>query len=223
MGRAVWLERLLGVGASIWTFLAPVVPGTVAAIVIGTASSSVAWLNQFGAFGWLVSGLIAFVLTAVAMALIAKARIWRIEAKARARQIGESSPFDPMARIYEGKRLYLRDLAPVGRKQVIDKKFVDCEIIGPGTAVLGLRSSDHKPFPQMKDSSTFDVDAVEIRSDVISQLAVAFVDCDFDGCKFYHMTLLFTERMNHNLHWITKPATPQLLEDRTEPSRELAE
>lgn len=117
--------------------------------------------------------------------------------------MGDSSPFDPMARVYENKRLYLRDLAPVGRKQVVGKSFINCEIIGPGTAILGLRSSESKPFPVMKDSHTFDVDCIEFDPARQSNLAISFLDCDFAECKFYHMTLLFMSRENDTLNWIT--------------------
>jgi hypothetical protein len=55
----------------------------------------------------------------------------------------------------------------------------------------------------MKSCNTFDVDCIEVDPAIRSQLAVAFMDCDFDGCSFYHMTLLFMTRDNDTLHWIT--------------------
>jgi hypothetical protein len=86
-----------------------------------------------------IGGILSF---AALRALWSRGKLWSIDVKTRARVLGDSSLFDPMARVYENKRLYLRDLAPLGRKEVIEKKFVGCEIIGPGTAVLGLRSNE---------------------------------------------------------------------------------
>ena len=97
---------------------------------------------------------------------------------------------------------------------MLNKSFINCEIIGPGTAVLGLRSNEAKPFPSFKDCLTFDVDCIEIGA--VSQLAVEFPDCDFDGCRFYHMTLLFLERGNDSLHWITKDSRQAVLPQEAE-------
>lgn len=207
-------DRWFGRAANAYAFSA-LIPSSLVAIVSAYLSTGVHWISQFGAWGWFTSGLSAFVLSSAAFALNARTRLWRIEAKSRERMVGDSSLFDPMARVYENKRLYLRDLAPLGRKKVIGKKFVNCEIIGPGTAVLGLRSGDQLPFPQMKNCATFDVDCIEIDRDVISQLAVAFVDCDFDECHFYSLTLLFLSRENESLHWITPKAAILTLEDKT--------
>lgn len=110
-----------------WT----IAPAGILAAAGAYFSTGVAWISQFGAAGWFASGLVAFVLSAAGFALLAKSKLWRLEAVDRARLRAESSPFDPMAKVYEGKRLYLRDLAPVGRRQVIGKKFIDCEMIGP--------------------------------------------------------------------------------------------
>lgn len=113
-------------------------------------------IEYFAATGLTILGMVAI------WALSARATLWRIETKRAARLEGESSRFDPMAPTYENKRLYLRDLAPLGRRQVVKKKFINCEIIGPGTIMIGLRSSDTLPFPIMKDSHTFDVDCIEV-------------------------------------------------------------
>ena len=115
--KFVQIDRWFSRGAnavSLWA----VVPGLIAA-VSAYLSTGVSWINALGAWGWFMSGLGAFVLSAVAFALLARARLWRLEAKDRARVQGDSSPFDAMAKVYEGKRLYLRDLAPLGRRQVI--------------------------------------------------------------------------------------------------------
>jgi hypothetical protein len=144
--------------------------------------------------------------------VLARAKYLKVETVARERTIGDGSPFDPMARVFENKRLYLRDLAPLGRRAVNGKKFINCEIIGPGTAIIGMRSSETKPWPKMDNCHTDDVDCVQIAPTAQSRLAVSFLDCDFESCNFFQMTLLFYQRQNENLYWITPSADePQLL------------
>jgi hypothetical protein len=205
-----WLSR----AANLFTF-SPLVPSGVLGVIGGALSTGVGWINQAGWWGWFTTGLttflIVFAVWSGSLLMFRRARFLRIETEARERTLGEGSPFDPMARVFENKRLYLRDLAPLGRKQVIAKKFINCEIIGPGTAILGLRSNEQHPFPKMTDCQTYDVDCVEIDAGKVSQLAIAFTDCDFEGCKFYHMTLLFISRENENLGWITKDSRQTLL------------
>lgn len=208
-----WFTRLSN-ALGFWA----VVPPSLVAIVSAYLASTVDWINDYGAWGWFMSGLVAFLLASVSFSLIARTRLWRVEARSRARVLGDSSPFDPMARVYENKRLFLRDLAPLGRRLVIGKTFINCEIIGPGAVVLGLRSDESKPFPVMRNSNTYDVDCIEIDPAQRSSLAVEFYDCDFDGCNFYHMSLLFTGRENDTLHWITKDSRQALLPTREDES-----
>jgi len=183
-------------------FLWPLVPSGLIGVLTGYLSTSVQWISQFGLFGWFATGLLGFLASSAAFAMLSRSRLWRVEARMRERTIGDSSPFDPMAKIYEGKRLYLRDLAPMGRRIVMGKKFVNCELIGPGTAVIGLDTNPAAPST-MRNTRTFDVDCIQIAPNPRSLLAVEFVDCDFEDCSFYHMTLLFFRRENEALHWIT--------------------
>ncbi|AMK22577.1 hypothetical protein [Sphingobium sp. TKS] len=197
------MERLLSVASSLFTFSGSIVPGTILGIVMAYLSQGVGLINQFGAFGWIACGLVTFLLTSMSFALFAKTQLWRVERRHRARLDGEGLDFDPMARVYQNKRLYLRDLAPLGRKRVNGKKFINCEIIGPGTAIIGMNTDPSKRMSVMSDCNTYDVDCIEIDPSSQSNLAIGFWDCDFEGCNFYHMTLLFMGRSNDTLNWIT--------------------
>jgi hypothetical protein len=201
-----WGMRIYGL-ATIWS----VIPPSVAAVLVAYLSTTVHWINELGWFGIIMSGLVGYAIAAFGMAQTAKAKLNRISAEHRGLVQGESGSFDPVAKVYENKRLYLRDLAPAGRRFVLGKTFINCEIIGPGSAVLGLRSSEQKPFPNIRDSGTYDVDCIEIDPSKQSMLAITFPDCDFIGCQFFHMTLLFQQRDNDSLHWITKDCRQALL------------
>ena len=186
------------------------IPAGIVAAMSAYFSQSVGWIAALGPFGWLASGILAFLATSTGMWMLARSRLLRVEARTRERIAGDGSPFDPMERVYRNKRLYLRDLAPLGRKRVKDKKFINCEIIGPGTAIIGLDTDPSNARSIMRDCNTFDVDCIQIDTERVSHLAIGFWDCDFEGCDFYHMTLLFMHRSNETLHWITPAFTPQL-------------
>lgn len=205
-------SRWLSHGANVATF-GSLIPAGVIAVIGGYLSAGVGWIRHFGAFGIFMSALVAFFVSAVAFAVIARTKLWRLEARIRARTIGSSSPFDPMAQVYEGKRLYVRDLAPAGRRFVRNKKFIRCEIIGPATIVLGLRSKDTLPFPDIRNNIfNEDCDFIEIDPKRDPKNAVAFVDCDFDGCTLWSLNLLWLERVNESWNWITKPTNQPKLD-----------
>lgn len=195
---------------------------------ISTVASFIGWLVSVGFFPALLAYSrgaspleygIAAVAGLLAAALIRylwmAARNLRANARIKERLTSDSSPFDPMARVYENKRLFLRDLAPSGRRFVEGRKFVNCEIIGPGSIAIGTRSADSKPWPDFRDNTFYDVDCIEADPDVVSNTAVFFPDCDFDGCSFFHMNLLFFQRLPTAWHWITPDYSqpPLALED----------
>jgi hypothetical protein len=141
------------------------------------------------------------------------ARLMRATALSRERISSDSSPFDPMAHVFEGKRLHLRDLVPPGRRAINSRKFINCEIIGPGSIVVALRGSDGDPWPAFSKNVFWDVDMIQVVSTVTSNNATYFPDCSFEGCSFYNLNLLFYERVGADWHWITPdPAQPRLIE-----------
>ena len=96
---------------------------------------------------------------------------------------------------------------PSGRRKISGKKFINCEIIGPGSVVLNLRSSDARPWPEFRNNTFHDVDMIQIKDGANSNNAIYFWDCDFDGCNFYQMNLLFYRRGANNWNWITPEVT----------------
>lgn len=171
--------------------------------------STGATLLQYGIAA--VAGLIAF---AVFRVCWNGARILKANAIARERLSSESSSFDPMAREFVDKRLFLRDLVPPGRRRLDGRKFLRCEIIGPGNIVVMLRSDETQPWPIFQHNIFNDVDMVQIAKAKLSNTAIYFPDCDFEHCHFFNVNLMFFERQNENWWWITPdPAQPTLLPD----------
>lgn len=91
-----------------------------------------------------------------------------------------------MTRVYENKRLYLSDLAPLGRDHVNRKKFVNCEIIGPGNIVVCLRAPGDQHFPQFTKNLYHDVDFIQIDMEKKLEMQYIFMvvismDANFTG------------------------------------------
>ncbi len=203
MGRIPLFDRWFGRIANAATFWQFAPPGFFALI-----GGYLAWFSHFSALVWFASGVVTFVVTAFGFGVIARTKLWRLDAKHRERVGGDSSAFDPMAKVHQNKRLFLRDLAPLGRQIVSDKKFINCEIIGPGNVIAAVRSKDTLPFPTFKNNRFNDVDCVQIVPDKPSNNAIYFFDCDFDGCQFYTLNLLFYNRLDESWSWITPPPDP---------------
>lgn len=152
-----------------------------------------------------IGGLLTFW---IIRALADRAKTWRAQRRLYERLSSESSPFDPMARSYEGKRLFLKDLVPPGRRVIEDRKFTDCEIIGPGSIVVCLNKSNGAPSI-FRNNIYHDVDCIQIDPNVLSNNAIYFPGCDFDGCQFWNVNMLFYERHFTDWHWIT-PTSAQI-------------
>lgn len=192
----------------------------------GNMLTVVGWLVSIGFFPTLLSltreasplaygiasvvGMLAF----AAFRLIWNgARVLKANAKARERLSSGSSVFDPMETVFQNKRLFLRDLVPPGRRAIKGRKFINCEIIGPGSLVVSLRTDDTKPYPPFQENIFWDVDMIQVEPGKLSNNAVYFPDCGFEGCHFYNLNLHFYERMTEEWYWITPDfKQPRLIE-----------
>ncbi len=183
-----WFGRASGF-ATFW----PLLPTGLFGVLSAYLSSGVGWITEhLGVWGWLMSGLAAFLLSALALALLTRARLWWYYSQHQKRLQSDSSNFDPMAVTYQDKRIFLRDLVPAGRRTVENRKFINCEIIGPGSIVVALRRSDG--VNSLFSSNTYyDVDCIQIANGRTSNNAIYFPGCDFIGCNFYTLNLLFFE------------------------------
>jgi len=157
-----------------------------------------------------ITGMLSF---AAIRALWMRGKLWAIESKHREILGGNSSNFDPMAPVYQNKRLYLRDLFPPGRRILNDRKFINCEIVGPGNVVVALNKANGQPSVYANNGYN-DVDCIQIISERPSLNALYFPGCDFEGCQFYNINLLFYNRVHDDWPWITPISdSPLLLTD----------
>jgi hypothetical protein len=107
-----WLSRLSG-AFGLW----PLVPASAVAIITGFLSKGVQAIAPYGPVGWWTSGLLAFLVTSVALYALATAREKWARAAAQnkwARQVDKINPLDDQ---FTGKRISIHDItSPITRK-----------------------------------------------------------------------------------------------------------
>jgi hypothetical protein len=127
-----WLGRASG----IFTFVSPIVPGTIGALVTGWLAMGVEQINQYGWFGWWCAAFAGFFVVTVLYLLIGNARNLMVQADAVRRWAREVDRIDPMAKVFENKRIRVSELAHPITGRIKDKTFRDCEILGPENIYL---------------------------------------------------------------------------------------
>ncbi len=122
-----------------------------------------------------------------------------------------------MARVFEGKRIYLNDFVLPSQPRVVGKTFVDCEIVGPANMYFELDNSVDDVQPGL-------VDAVSLSGERQFYNGILFRNCKFRGCTFHRVTLflelkevLRIENLNW-LNWISPMPPADLLTDQDKPS-----
>ena len=181
MGIRATIERWFGRAgnaASIW----PLVPAGIVGVVMGYLSSGVAWINQFGAFGWFATGLLGFLIAAFALAGVGLAREKWALAQAARKWGREVDTVNPLAPSFDRKRIRLVDLAHPITSRIVGKQFTNCELLGKSDVVLtgGIVSG----------ASFINCDFVVVRDDAILRNAIILDHCTVIGgelvsCTFY--------------------------------------
>jgi hypothetical protein len=110
--------------------------GSVMGLTAGWIASYSTWMEKFGAIGWFMTGLMAFLLFSLAALCIASVRHRWIAASAARRWSEKVDTFNPLDRDFQRKRLKFHDLAsPMGRR-ITGKRIRDCELIGPANVFI---------------------------------------------------------------------------------------
>lgn len=127
----LWLSRSANV-ATFWTLAPAGAVGVIAAIL----SRGVAAIDAYGPFGWLMAGLVAFLLFAAATLAAGLAFDRFASAMARrkwSRDVDSVNPLDPE---FHRKRLKLSDLVHPLSGRIKKKRFVDCQLLGPANLAM---------------------------------------------------------------------------------------
>lgn len=182
--------------------------------------------SEYAPFSWVVAGFAGLLLYAIAVFIYGTGQQRSVRSRYDARFMQETGGVDPLARVFQGKRIYLNDFVLPSQPQVIGKTFVDCEIVGPANMYFEFDNSVDDVQPGL-------VDAVALSGERQFFNGVLFRNCKFRGCTFHRVTLFFQpkealriEGLNW-LNWIspmppadllTEQDKPSLIEDRSDQS-----
>lgn len=173
-----WIGRAVN-AATMWTLI----PATAVGVVTGYLSQGVAWIDQFGAFGWWSAGLLGFLVAALGLALAGIGREkWAI-ARATRKWAGQVDDINPLDTEFHKKRIRLVDLAHPITFKIKGKRFIDCQLVGPANLVLlsGINLN----------SNTFTkCDFVPTKKELYVLNAIGLEDCEVIGGEILE-TVLF--------------------------------
>jgi len=178
-----WLGRLSG-AYSFW----PLVPAGAFAVLVGYLSSTVAWINQYGAFGWVVSGVLAFLAGSVALLCLATAWGGFERSRATRKWMGDVSQVNPMRPSFQSERISISDLAHPIDNTIKGKVFNQCELIGPSNVFFLTGNSVNNPL-------FMNCDTVIIKDDCFLNNVVKIVNCSFIGGEIWNCTFFMPQSM----------------------------
>lgn len=205
-----WVRKL---GTWLWNGLGNIV------VLAGWAASFAlpAWavgaagiMVQYQPFSWVAAGFAGMLTAMTIYAGLGWGRNLWVVAAARQRFYRQTDRFNPMDTLFQRQRIAIADLSNPMEQVINNKKFIDCEMIGPANILLLTSTPGASKIVGNKFNK---FDAVVIDNDAAPQSSIAFVDCDFERCSFYNVVLLIQERNAadannavNNMHWITPQA-----------------
>jgi len=159
----------------------------VIAIISAFFATGVVWINAFGPFGWIMAGLVGFVLTTAGLYLTVSVR-GKMEMISATRKWRDAVDiFNPMDKQIDGKRIAIRDLMHPAHSFVNDKTITNCQLVGPATILLMSGTVDSCGF--------LNCDLVRIKDETMIYSAVAFKECILRKCEFINCTVLVPDNM----------------------------
>jgi hypothetical protein len=178
------INRFLSGLESRWSLLLLVV-GAVSSIALPAwAVRAANLLEAYAPASWVAAGFAGFLLFALCYALIGFGRGRWIRAKYDKRMLAHGYYVDPMAKTYEGLRIFLNDFCLPSHPLIDGKTFIDCQIIGPANIILQYGNSVQEAQYPISD-------AVYIQPDNPNIYNSMFVrDCLFRRCSFQRVTFL---------------------------------
>lgn len=130
-------EWRLSLATVIWSLLVPA--GSFALPAWATKATGV--FSEYAPLSWAVAGFAGLLVYAMAVFIYGTGQQRSVRSRYDARFMQETGGVDPLARVFEGKRIYLNDLVLPSQPQVIGKTFVDCKIVGPANMYFEFDNS----------------------------------------------------------------------------------
>ncbi|MDN4632423.1 hypothetical protein QCD71_12925 [Sphingomonas sp. PsM26] len=144
-------------------------------------SQGVAWINQWGWFGWWCAFLVGVLLSSLAIAGIARTKLWLAQAVAVAKWNQQVDTINPLDKEFIGKRINIMDLLNPVTKIIEGKRFINCELFGP--ANIYFRNDVRL------ESGLLNCDLVAIRLGQWVFNCIVIENCEFIGGSVFSCAL----------------------------------
>ena len=182
------------------------------------AAKATGVFSEYAPLSWVVSGFAGLLIYAVVVFIYGTGQQRSVRSRYDSKFMQETGGVDPLAKVFEGKRIYLNDFILPSSPFVNGKNFVDCEIVGPANIYLEVGNN----IGELQDSK---IDAVALAPGVLFSNGYTFRHCSFRGCTFHTVTLFLSPMEAHTLrespylNWISvvpevaSEPEPTLIED----------
>lgn len=157
---------------------------------------------SYSPLSWVLAGFIGLVLWCACFLVYAVAHTLYVKSRFNARSMNSGQFVDPMAKIFERKRVFLNDFCLPTSPVIQDKVFVDCEIIGPANIFLAIGNRvDEILLPNC--------DAVVLPPNASFANGYTLFNTSFRRCSFQRVTFFLSEQEYQHvkhlrwLNWIS--------------------
>lgn len=187
-------DRWLGRTAGVWTFFAPLAPGTLGGLVTATLSQSVAWINQWGWFGWWCAFILGGLLIQIILTLYSLFKLQIVKSRAIFKWSQTVDSIDPMQSIFENKRIRFRDLAHPFTNRIEKKTFKDCELFGQENIIF-LRNT-------ISEVNFRNCDFVILKDDLSIKNVIAIKNSHIIGGEIWNCVIFSDQEEYNNMKYL---------------------
>ncbi|MBL6600016.1 MAG: hypothetical protein ISP41_14085 [Alphaproteobacteria bacterium] len=162
------------------------------------AVSAMEIFSQYAPLSWIAAGFVGFIVFCVGFLVYSKAHQIYVRSRFNARSISSGAYVDPMAKMFERKRIFLSDFCLPSSQVINDKNFVDCEIIGPANLYLAYGNKADEPVLPKCDATVLFPGAKFFNG-------ITLIDCNFRRCSFQRVTFFVSDAeypLVKNLDWL---------------------
>lgn len=197
------IESRWSLGGLLWALLPPAFTGTVGSVVIALTDALNAYAPASYFFGFAAGVLIW-------LTGLAAYGHWKLKSATRARFRDLQTPrsaINPLDVTFERKRIWISDLTVPGIMVVEGKKFIGCQLIGPGIIMFDGSTLNGNGFRGC-DSLVISNPDADIHN-VIVLKNCTIIECDLISLTLYwpeqHASTFEKGVTNAKVVWLTHP------------------
>ena len=141
--------------------------------------------SEWAPLSWVIAGFGGTLAYALFVTLYGFGRGRIVQSRYDEKVLAETGRVDPLAKVFERKRIFLNDFILPSSPVIIDRLFVDCDIVGPANIFLSIDNT-------ISHGKSGKVDAVALSAGSKFLNGFVFNSCTFRGCAFHRITIFFS-------------------------------